>query len=289
MKSMTGFGRGELETDMGKIVIEARAENHRFLDINFQFPDAVSSIEPGLTEVVKKTVLRGKLRITVQIEELKNKSRAINVELAKQHFKTLEKLRKELGIKEEMELEHLLMMKEFFTSDVKTEFGKKNKAEVEEALGQAVRKLDEMRTSEGKKLEKDLKQRTAKIEKLVRSIESKRASFMKDYSEKLRTRVQELLQDVQIDEGKLYQEVAFLAERSDTTEEIVRLQAHISKLRETFGKSGSIGRELDFLIQEMNREAGTIAAKSKDAAVSHFTVELRSEMEKIREQIQNIE
>ncbi|HEX3034342.1 MAG TPA: DUF1732 domain-containing protein [Thermodesulfobacteriota bacterium] len=172
---------------------------------------------------------------------------------------------------------------------MKPSINKKHIAKVGEALLGTVNKLDQMRKAEGKKLEKDLRQRTSKIETLVRKIESKREDFMKDFSNKLRERIQELLEDIQIDEAKLNQEIVFLAERSDITEEIIRLGAHISKLKETFGKDGSIGRELDFLLQEMNREANTISAKSKDAEISHFVVELRSEMEKIREQIQNIE
>lgn len=289
MKSMTGFGRYETETDLGKVVVEGRSENHRFLDINFQIPDALSAAEPNLTEIVKKYIVRGKVRINIAVEGLRNRSTAIDIGLAKESLKTLGKLKKELGLKEPIELQHLLMIRDFFSSEVKPSINKKHIAKIEEALVGTVKKLDGMRKSEGKKLERDLKQRTLKIETLVRKIESKREDFMRDFSNKLKGRIQELLEDTQIDEARLNQEIVFLAERSDITEEIVRLGAHISKLKETFSKGGSIGRELDFLLQEMNREANTIAAKSKDAEISHFIIELRSEMEKIREQIQNIE
>lgn len=289
MKSMTGFGRDEAETDLGKIVVEGRSENHRFLDINFQIPEALSAAEPNFTEIVKKFIVRGKVRINIAVEGLRNKSTTVDIGLAKESLKTLEKMKKELGLKEPVELQHLLMIRDFFSSEVKPSINKKHIAKVGEALLGTVNKLDQMRKAEGKKLEKDLRQRTSKIETLVRKIESKREDFMKDFSNKLRERIQELLEDIQIDEAKLNQEIVFLAERSDITEEIIRLGAHISKLKETFGKDGSIGRELDFLLQEMNREANTISAKSKDAEISHFVVELRSEMEKIREQIQNIE
>jgi uncharacterized protein (TIGR00255 family) len=289
MKSMTGFGRGEVETDLGKIVVEGRAENHRFLDINFQLPEAIFAIEPTLSEIAKEVILRGKVRITIAVEGLKNKSAIINIELAKKSRRTLEKLKKELGIKERTKLEHILMIKEFFSSEEKATLHKEHYPKIEEALREAIKNLDEMRKSEGKKLEKDLKLRILKAQKLLEKIESKREDFIKDFSEKLRERIKELIKDMQVDETRLYQEVAFLAERSDITEEIVRLKAHIDKFRETLSKGSSIGRELDFLLQEMNRESGTISAKSKDVEISHSIIELRSEIEKMREQVQNIE
>jgi uncharacterized protein (TIGR00255 family) len=289
MKSMTGFGRGEVQTNLGKIVVEARAENHRFLDINFQLPEAILAIELVLSQIAKKIILRGKVRITVVVEELKNKSSTINIELAKESRKALEKLKKEIGITEKIKLEHILMIKEFFSSEEKTKLGKDHYSKIEETMSEAIKNLDEMRKSEGKKLENDLKHRIQKAKNLIERIESKREDFINDFSSKLRERMKEMLEDIKIDETRLYQEAAFLAERSDITEEIVRLKAHINKFKDTMNKDGSIGRELDFLLQEMNRESGTISAKSKDAEVSHLILELRSEMERMREQVQNIE
>ncbi len=286
---MTGFGRGEAETNTGKIVVEARAENHRFLEINFQLPEAIFAVEPALSQIAKKVMLRGKVRITVVTEGLKNKSSTINIELAKESHKAIEKLKKEIGIKGKTKLEHLLMIKEFFSSEEKTKLGKEHYPKIEEAMSEAIKNLDEMRKSEGKKLEKDLKLRIRKAENMIERIESKREDFVRDFSTKLRERMIEILESIQIDETRLYQEAAFLAERSDITEEIIRLKAHINKFKGTINKNGSIGRELDFLLQEMNRESGTVSAKSKDAEVSHLILELRSEMEKMREQVQNIE
>src|SRR3990172_1900263 len=259
MKSMTGFGRGGVETDFGKVSVEARSENHRFLDINFQLPEAIYSFEPRL------------------------------IEIAKEFRSTIERLKKELGIKEKIKIEHILMVKEFFSFEEKKALSKEHHDDIEKALREALKKLDEMRKHEGKKLEKDLKQRTLIAERLTGKIEAKRENFTKELAEKLRGRIKELLNEIEIDETRLYQEVAILADRSDITEETVRLKAHINKFKETFNKEGSIGRELDFLLQEMNREAGTISAKSKDAEISHLIVELRSEIEKMREQAQNIE
>lgn len=289
MKSMTGFGRSETETNIGKIVVEARAENHRFLDINFQLPETIFAIEPALSQIVKKAIIRGKVRITVATEGVKNKLSTIDIELAKESHKVLEELKKELGIKEKTRLEHILMIKEFFSLEEKSKLSKEHYPKIEEAMGEAIKNLDEMRKSEGKKLEEDLKLRIQKAENLIEKIESKREDLIRGFSAKLRERMKEILEDIQIDETRLYQEAALLAERNDITEEIVRLKAHVSKFKDTMSKDGSIGRELDFLLQEMNRESGTISAKSKDAEVSHLILELRSEMERMREQVQNIE
>jgi len=289
MKSMTGFGKSEAETKYGKVVVEARSENHRFLDIKILLPESVSSIEPELAETVKKLILRGKLRITVSLEGAKLAPPVLNLDLAKQLRKSLETLKKELGIKEELRLEHFLTVKDIFTTEARDRLSGSDVLEIENVLRRAIQKLDDTRKSEGKKLEKDFKERLDKIENLTRTISTKRKDFMKTASLKLKERISKILEENQIDEARLYQETAFLTERSDITEELVRLKAHIGKFRETIRNKGSIGKELDFLLQEMNREAGTIAAKAKDAEISHFTIDLRSELEKIREQLQNIE
>jgi uncharacterized protein (TIGR00255 family) len=286
---MTGYGKSEVETENGKIVVETRSENHRFLDIKFQLPDSTLSIENQLSEAVKNSILRGKIRVTVNLESAKNNAISINLEAAKNTKRNIDQLKKELGIKEEARLEHYLMIREIFASDTKQALSKNEIAVITKTVLDAISKLDQSRTSEGRKLEKDIRQRLRIIEKLAVKIKSKRKDFIKDTSIKLKERIEKLLEDNKIDEEKLYQETAYLAERSDITEELVRLKAHISKFRETCGKKGSIGKELDFLLQEMNREAGTISAKSKDAEISHFIIDLRSEMEKIREQVQNIE
>jgi uncharacterized protein (TIGR00255 family) len=289
MKSMTGFGKSEGETRYGRVAVEARSENHRFLDIKLMLPESVSSIEPELAECVKKHILRGKLRITVTLEGTKSTPPVLNLDLAKQLKKSIESLKKEFGIKEELRLEHFLTVKDIFTTKAGDQFTAGDILEIEKVLSKAIQKLDETRKAEGKKLEKDFRERLDKIEGLTRTITAKRKDFMETASVKLKERISKILEDNQIDEARLYQEAAFLTERSDITEELVRLKAHIGKFRETIRDKGSIGKELDFLLQEMNREAGTVAAKAKDAEISHFTIELRSELEKIREQLQNIE
>lgn len=289
MKSMTGYGKSEAETKYGKLIVETRSENHRFLDIKFQLPESTLSIENQLSEAVKNVILRGKIRVTVSFEGTKNNSFVLNMDLANKSKNNIDKLKKELGIKEETRLEHFLMIKEIFSSEPKHALGKNETTDILRTVLHAIKKLDDARASEGRKLERDIKNRLQIIKKLTTRIKSKRKDFIKITSSKLKERIQKILEDTKIDEERLYQETAFLAERSDITEELVRLKAHIGKFREIALKKGSIGKELDFLLQEMNREAGTISAKSKDAEISHFIIDVRSEMEKIREQVQNIE
>jgi uncharacterized protein (TIGR00255 family) len=289
MKSMTGYGNSEVETNLGKITIEAKSENYRFLDINMQLPESVLSIEPDLIEIIKKYVARGKVRILFISEELKRRTPIINIELAKNSFRMLEKLKRELTIQDKTRLEHVLLLKEFFSYESKSTLNKVYLNRIKTALGNAMRRLDEARISEGRKIEKDLRHRIQKLEKIMKQVNAKRSSFKKTFSETIKSRISKLLDDKQLDESRLNQEIALMAERTDITEEIIRLRAHISRLNETIKKNHSIGRECDFLLQEMNREAGTISAKSKDASISHLIIEFRSEIEKMREQVQNVE
>lgn len=286
---MTGFGKSEAETTFGRVVVEARSENHRFLDVKLQLPESLLSIETELIESVKQFLQRGKVRVSVSLEGIKNNTPVLNLDLAKQYGKNLDILRKEIDINEEIRIEHFLMIKDIFASETQDSLTKNQIAEIEAVLRDALAKLADTRKSEGKKLEKDLRARIRNIQKLSKEITAKRKDFMKTTSAKLQERISRLLADVQIDEARLFQETAYMTERSDITEELVRLKAHVGKFRETIRKEGSIGKELDFLVQEMNREAGTISAKAKDAEISHLTIELRSELERIREQIQNIE
>lgn len=289
MKSMTGYGNSEIDTNLGKIIVEAKSENYRFLDINMQLPESVLSIEPELIEIIKQYVTRGKIRIVLISEELRRRTPVINIKLAKDSFRMLQKLKKELPVRDETRLAHVLLLKEFFSYESKPNLSKVYLKKIKTALRNAMAKLDEARDSEGKKIEKDLRNRMQKLERIAKQVNKKRSGFKKTFSENIKSRIAKLLDDKQLDESRLSQEIALIAERTDITEEIVRLKAHIGKFNQTIKKNHSIGRECDFLLQEMNREAGTISAKSKDASISHLIIDFRSEIEKMREQVQNIE
>ncbi|HVY54260.1 MAG TPA: YicC/YloC family endoribonuclease, partial [Thermodesulfobacteriota bacterium] len=204
MKSMTGFGKSEAETRFGRVITEARSENHRFLDIKFLLPDSISSIEPELTETVKTLILRGKLRITISIEGTKAAAPVLNIDLARQIRKSIESLKKEMGIREELRLEHFLMIKDIFSTKTSDHLTEADIMDIQRVLSKAIQKLDEARKSEGKKLEKDFRERLDKIDGLTRSIAVKRKDFMESSSAKLRERIAKILEDSQIDEARLY-------------------------------------------------------------------------------------
>ena len=289
MKSMTGYGSSELVTNIAKISVEARSENHRFLDLKINLPDSLNGLENQLTELVKNHVSRGKLRITVSIQDQKISAPNFDKNALKNFHSILKKFKKELRISDDIKLDHILMFKDLFNGNDKKAHSKSTINKIKQITNLTLKKLDKSRSIEGKKLQTELSKRITRCENLIKKIKSKRNNFSKDASNKLRDRISSLLSEANIDESRLFQEVAYLIERSDITEELVRLDAHISKFRETIKKSGPVGKELDFLMQEMNREAGTISAKSKDAKISHEVISLRSEFEKLREQIQNIE
>ena len=288
MISMTGFGRTELQTSLGTISIEARSENHRYLDISYQVPDLLSIIESDIQEIVKKHISRGKFRIYISAK-LNNKSSHLDVNLAKNSLLMMQKLKKDLKLNGETKLEHLLMLKDLFTTESSEEFDKNDITKILNGLKTVIKKNHQARKDEGNYLKKELLKRINKIEKLLANIKTRRKNFPKEAKDKLKERVNMLMDDSQIENSRLVQEIAILVEKSDFTEETVRLNAHIKRFKDTMNKNTPVGRELDFLIQEMNREAGTISAKSKDAKISHYIIELRSDLEKIREQIQNVE
>ncbi|MEE9253026.1 MAG: YicC/YloC family endoribonuclease [Thermodesulfobacteriota bacterium] len=289
MNSMTGFGRSEVETELGKIVVETKTENHRFLDIKIQLTDSLTPLETQISETIKNSVSRGKIRVAVAADWLKNKHPSINTELVNETLKLIDKLKKELRITDEVSLDHLLTVKELFYTETKTTLSKAQQKLIRIAVERSLENLNKMRSSEGSKLRSDLMKRMQVLVKLIGKIKKKRRSFSNDTTLKIRERIAKLLEGVQLDEYRLLQEIAYLAEKSDITEELVRLEAHINKFNENFGKTVPVGREMDFLIQEMNREVSTLSAKSKDAEISHFVVELKSELERIKEQVQNIE
>ncbi len=289
MKSMTGFASSTATHKEGKITIEARSENHRFLDVKFQIPEQLNSLEVEFMEISKKQISRGKVKLSINIEDNSSRIIKFNNEAGKNYFTSLKKFMRELGIKDEISLNHILMFKELYNGETKKTISKTTLGNIKQVLNDTLKKLDKSRAIEGKKLSTDLLKRINNCKKLITSIRKKRNNFAKEASKKLKERIETLLDDKNIDEARLYQEVAIHTERSDITEELVRLDAHFEKFIETTKSKLPVGKELDFLIQEMNRESGTISAKSKDANISHHIISLRSELEKMREQIQNIE
>lgn len=289
MKSMTGYASCKRSVDGFKVLVEIRSENHRFLDCKIHMPDSISSFEHELMNLVKEHVHRGKLRVTVLVEGKDAAIGKFDTKAARQFVRTLKTFVSDMGMKDDVTLDHLLTFKNLFNEHPGSRLPRSSLGKVKGVLTTALNKLESNRRSEGKKLKSDLTKRIRLCKLQIKKIERKRDSFSKQAFKRLKTKVQTLLKDVKVDDTRLYQEIAVQTERSDITEEIVRLYAHMEKFVENLSSKGPVGKELDFLVQEMNREASTISAKSKDAAISHQVIVLRSELEKIREQIQNIE
>jgi len=291
MKSMTGFGRSETGVGDGRLIVEARSENHRFFDARIQVPETMTFLESDILKQLKKAILRGKVKVTVTHEAEQSESPEIDPRAARFTLSSLKKLKNSLGLKGEITLEHILSLADLIKKAPKRHSpGGREAAAIRKASAGAIKKLDQSRSREGKSLKKDLSLRAGKCKRIVREIKNERGRYEKEIKRKLAEKTRSLIKDEGLDEAKMYQEITAMSEKSDVTEEIVRMNSHLLRFSEFLSKTGlSVGRELDFLTQEMNREAGTISAKSKSPAISHLAIDLRSEVEKMREQIQNVE
>ncbi len=290
MKSMTGFGRSETGIEGGRLIVEARSENHRFLDIRVYLPESAGSLEPDIVKRTKRVALRGKVKISVIRESDSAAVPRIDMSAARAALSNLQELKKNLRLKGDITVDHIVSFGDAIMRRGGAKTDTKETAQIKKAAANAIEKLDESRTREGKVICKDLSLRTSKCKRLVEKIKSKRAVSEKEIKRKLAEKTKLLLDDKTVDDAKLYQEMAFISEKSDITEEIVRMNSHLARFSEFLSQTDvSVGKELDFLTQEMNREAGTISAKSKSPDISHLTIDLRSEIEKMREQVQNVE
>ena len=291
IKSMTGFGRGEWQEDEKRVEVEVKSFNHRYLDISPHLPRRLNSLEAQVRNVIKQRVSRGRVEVSVQIEDssLVEQRLELDVPLARDYHLGLKTLQQELGIPGEIRLETLANFRDIFTrKEVETDL-EKEWASLQAALEAALRSLEQMRQDEGLALRGDFLGRLRAIEEMAQEIEKKAPLALEACRDRLAERVQELSRGLPVDEARLAQEVAYLAERSDITEELVRIRSHLNQFREMLDASEPAGRKLEFLLQEINREANTIGSKASDAGIAQVAVEIKSELEKMREQVQNVE
>lgn len=293
IKSMTGFGRGEMNDGIRSFTVEIKSVNHRYNDTLVKMPKHISYLEEGVKKQVRNAVNRGRVEVYINLEYVGEGEVEVNVdlELAKSYRNALDLLCKEIGLKNEFSVE--LFTK--FPDILKTKKKEDDEDEVwlclSQALDEALKNLVTMRTEEGEELAKNIRSKLLNIKGIVSEIEKRAPTIVIEYKEKLWNRIRELLEEkYEIDETKLANEVAYFADKSSIDEEIVRLYSHVNQFIDTLKTDeDSVGRKLDFLVQEMNREVNTIGSKVGDISITNFVVELKSEMEKIREQIQNIE
>jgi uncharacterized protein (TIGR00255 family) len=281
IQSMTGYGRGEA----GNFRVEARSSNQRNLDMRFSIPSYLYSMEPKIRKTVKEKFHRGRIEIFFSSLEDKNVKLRVNRSLAREYYNALISLKEELSIPENIGMNILASQRDIFSIE-------EDDVEVSsffKALDEALEHLKKMREDEGKTLLDDISGRFDRLGSLIQEIEEKRADFTSNAQTVLTEKLRALLNDTQIDDTRIVQETAVLVERSDVTEELVRMKSHLKYAREIMKHGGVVGKKTDFLIQELHRELNTIGSKSNNAAISTLVVETKHELEKIREQVQNIQ
>lgn len=291
VKSMTGYGRAE-ETIRGcTITVELRSVNNRYLDCNIRLPRLYLFAEDGIKSRVQNTISRGKADVFVTLdyagkEEVKV---TVNRPVADGYYGALKQLAQSYQLSEDISVSLLSRFPDVLLAEKAEEDTEQRAQDIYSVLDQALADFDEMRTKEGSRLRDDILSRAAAIEDMVTFVEERSPQTVSEYRAKLEARMQEVLQNTQIDESRLLTEAAIFADKVAVAEETVRLRSHIAQLREMLSKGGATGRKLDFLIQEFNREANTIGSKCSDIQIARQVVDIKAEIEKIREQVQNIE
>lgn len=290
IKSMTGFGRYEYQTGSKKFTVELKGVNHRYLDVNIRMPKKFNFFETAIRTLLKQYALRGKVDIFITYEDNSESQAALkyNETLAAEYMRYFKQMEESFGIDNDIRVSTLAHCPEVLTMEEKPDDEDALWSGLQMALKGAFVQFVETRTTEGENLKKDILNKLSGMETLVGHVEERSPQIVEEYRKKLEDKIHELL-DVPVDENRMAAEVILYADKICTDEETVRLKSHISHMRDTLEETEGIGRKLDFIAQEMNREANTILSKANDLEVSNYAIGLKTEIEKIREQIQNIE
>ena len=291
IKSMTGFGRCEVQKDSRKFTVELKSVNHRYLDVNIRMPKKLNFFETAIRTLLKSYANRGKVDIFITYEDLSQAQVSVkyNAALAAEYIKYLKQMEEEFGLENDVAVSTLSRYPEVFTMEEQSEDEEELWNGLKEALEGAFAQFVETRKTEGENLKKDILSKLDILSEQIGFIEERSPKIVAEYRAKLEEKMKELLSDTQIEESRIAAEVILFADKICTDEEVVRLKSHISHMRSTLEEQDEIGRKLDFIAQEMNREANTILSKANDIEVSDCAISLKTEIEKIREQIQNIE
>lgn len=290
IKSMTGFGRYEYQTGSKKFTVELKGVNHRYLDVNIRMPKKFNFFETAIRTLLKQYALRGKVDIFITYEDNSESQAALkyNETLAAEYMRYFKQMEESFGIDNDIRVSTLAHCPEVLTMEEKPDDEDALWSGLQMTLKGAFAQFVETRTTEGENLKKDILNKLSGMETLVGHVEERSPQIVEEYRKKLEDKIHELL-DVPVDENRMAAEVILYADKICTDEETVRLKSHISHMRDTLEETEGIGRKLDFIAQEMNREANTILSKANDLEVSNYAIGLKTEIEKIREQIQNIE
>lgn len=294
IKSMTGFGRGIYADEKRSITVEIKAVNHRYCDIFVKMPRRYSFAEEMVKGIIKQSLHRGKIEVSVSVDNIAvaDADVRLNVDVADKYYNALTELKERYGLKDEINLATLTKFPDIIQSVPAEEDEEELLREITEATELATADICRMREAEGAKLAEDLLMRADTVEHIKCEIEKRAPMIEKEFADKFKVRLEELLDNkIEVPEDRVILEAAVFADKANITEELVRLDSHVSQLRAFMrnDKDESIGKKVDFLIQEMNREANTIGSKSNDKEITAMMLDLKAEVEKIREQVQNIE
>ncbi len=292
LNSMTGFGRSEQHNGHFACKAEIRSVNNRFIEINTRLPKFLAALELPIKKLIKSRCARGSFDLFLSLETSDESSADTvvkpNLGMASQYFQAFKQIKDELGLSGDIPIDALLNLKDIIKTEPLT-LDTSHESMIMETVEQAVSDLIEMRREEGKNLQADLAERLQGIRQLAASIQERQPAVLEEYRNRLREKVKTLTEGIELDETRLAQETALLADRCDIAEEITRLGSHLEQFNDLFQKDEPLGRKLEFITQEINRETNTIGSKSVDYQVSQQVIEIKSLLEKIREQIQNIE
>lgn len=291
IKSMTGFGRYEYADASRKIIVEVKSVNHRYLDVNIKMPKKLNFFESAIRTLLKEYIERGKVDIYITYEDFteNNLSLQYNKALAGEYLKYLNQMAEEFGLENDIRVSTLSRYPEVFAMEEQPVDEDELWSSLEKALRGAFEPFVESRVREGENLKKDLCEKLDNMVSYVDFIEERSPQIIVEYRARLEEKLRELLADNQLDDSRIAQEVTIFADKICVDEETVRLKSHILSMKDSLNAGGSVGRKLDFLAQEMNREANTILSKSNDLKISDTGISLKTDIEKVREQIQNIE
>jgi uncharacterized protein (TIGR00255 family) len=290
IKSMTGFGRGEFSQGASTFSVDVKSVNHRYSDISVRMPRTMSILEEKVRELVGDSISRGKVDVYINYNTFgKNSQVKLDTNLAKAYVDSLSTLKEMFSIRDDISLSLLTRFPDIMALETVEQDMDELWLILKEALKIALKALVDMRQREGERLKNDLLEKLVGVKGFVEKIKEKSNGMVDEYKNKLYDRIKELIKDIPIDENRVLNEVAVFADKSSIDEEIVRLESHMEELRKALNFNGSIGKKLDFIIQEMNREVNTIGSKITDLGILNNVISIKTEIEKIREQVQNIE
>jgi uncharacterized protein (TIGR00255 family) len=291
IKSMTGFGKGEVKSKSGVFTVEIRTVNHRYFDLSSKIPNGLMLLEDRIKELLNKDIKRGKVNLFLshRAPEKESDSITFDKEAVDKYRRILTELKKRLGTKEDIKLSHILSFADVIVHEQKSLDIDVIWASVKEAVARAASECNKMREAEGKALYKDFSARLTSISSHLDSVSGLAPGVVAEYKRKLDSRIKDIVKDKTIDETRLETELAIFAKQCDISEELTRAKSHLEGFKKAIEAGEEAGRKLDFILQELNREINTLGAKANDIKISRLVINIKSELEKMREQVQNVE